>query len=198
MAEFGPPCPDVHPTRTRRGRCSGALLGRLIPLPNGTLSPLAPKPGLVISPGPASQGDRRNGDCLLREGCNRYVPPLHRPRQRANRRRALDVRWVWRPALFARSRPLCRACRSTGARSVMRWPFRMPVRPCLRSFRRGKPPVGRIRCSRIIKVLGVEFVQLAGNWYLRWSPYPASAGCATAAGSRRTRLAPPSRVPVLS
>ena len=30
------------------------------------------------------------------------------------------------------------------------------------------------------------------------SPYPASAGCATAAGSRRTRLAPPSRVPVLS
>ena len=29
-------------------------------------------------------------------------------------------------------------------------------------------------------------------------PYPASAGCATAAGSRRTRLAPPGRVPVLS
>jgi hypothetical protein len=82
MAEFGPPCPDVRPTRTRRSRCSGALLGRLIPLPNGTLSPLAPKPGLVISPGPASQGDRRNGDCLLREGCNRYVPRLHRPTQR--------------------------------------------------------------------------------------------------------------------
>ena len=31
-----------------------------------------------------------------------------------------------------------------------------------------------------------------------WSPYQASAGCATAAGSRRTRLAPPGRVPVLS
>ena len=30
------------------------------------------------------------------------------------------------------------------------------------------------------------------------SPYQASAGCATAAGSRRTRLAPPGRVPVLS
>jgi len=30
------------------------------------------------------------------------------------------------------------------------------------------------------------------------SPYPARAGCATAAGSRRTRWAPPGRVPVFS
>jgi hypothetical protein len=30
------------------------------------------------------------------------------------------------------------------------------------------------------------------------SPYPASAGCATAAGSRRTRLAPPGKMPVFS
>ena len=29
-------------------------------------------------------------------------------------------------------------------------------------------------------------------------PYPARAGCATAAGSRRTRWAPPGRVPVFS
>ena len=40
-----------------------------------------------------------------------------------------------------------------------------------------------------IMVTGVEIAM---------SPYPANAGCATAAGSRRTRLAPPSRVPVLS
>jgi hypothetical protein len=42
-----------------------------------------------------------------------------------------------------------------------------------------------------------EYVK-AGRSYIAYSPYPASAGCATAAGSRRTRLAPPSRVPVLS
>jgi NB-ARC domain/TIR domain len=34
--------------------------------------------------------------------------------------------------------------------------------------------------------------------YLAISPYPARAGCATAAGSRRTRWAPPGRVPVFS
>jgi hypothetical protein len=35
-------------------------------------------------------------------------------------------------------------------------------------------------------------------WNIVFSPYPASAGCATAAGSRRTRLAPPGKMPVFS
>ena len=36
------------------------------------------------------------------------------------------------------------------------------------------------------------------SWDFPVSPYPARAGCATAAGSRRTRWAPPGRVPVFS
>jgi hypothetical protein len=47
-----------------------------------------------------------------------------------------------------------------------------------------------------IKDAVAVFEQLPAN--LAESPYPAGAGCATAAGSRRTRLAPPGRVPVFS
>ena len=59
---------------------------------------------------------------------------------------------------------------------------------------------------------GHRFDCIAMNWVLHhlvgesyrgcWEnclyPYRARAGCATAAGGRRTRLAPPGRVPVLS
>jgi hypothetical protein len=50
--------------------------------------------------------------------------------------------------------------------------------------------------SLFVPLIGVIFASFIG--YIQLSPYPASAGCATAAGSRRTRLAPPGRVPVLS
>ena len=41
-------------------------------------------------------------------------------------------------------------------------------------------------------------VHIAAWHGIHESPYPARAGCATAAGSRRTRWAPPGRVPVFS
>jgi integrase len=50
----------------------------------------------------------------------------------------------------------------------------------------------RINLKRIQTLMGHRSIQTT------LSPYPARAGCATAVGRRRTRLAPPGRVPVFS
>jgi hypothetical protein len=51
---------------------------------------------------------------------------------------------------------------------------------------------------QIMAAMHPEFFINPDTTYIGTSPYPASAGCATAAGSRRTRLAPPGKMPVFS
>jgi hypothetical protein len=66
--------------------------------------------------------------------------------------------------------------------------------------RRHEGPWHNYQCKQYARTLptALGLAELGKVLYYSHSPYPASAGCATAAGSRRTRLAPPSRVPVLS